>query len=272
MNLSFEFFPARTQTGIDNLQLVQDKLLTLGPEYFSVTFGAGGSTQDTTFATVKNIQKDGKTLAVPHISCIGSTKEQILLMLRDYKELGINRIVALRGDIPSGIRDFSDMNYAYQLVDFIKENFGSQFEIIVASYPEKHPQARSIKVDIDNLINKFNAGANKAITQYFYNLDGFLYFRDEVAKLTDKQIIPGIMPITNCKSLVRFSNMCGAEVPVWILNKLELYENDKPSLRSFGFDVVNNLCQNLKKNGVNDFHFYTMNKESPSFELAKNLL
>jgi methylenetetrahydrofolate reductase (NADPH) len=271
MKISFEFFPPRTEDGLNKLIAVKNELSQLNPEYFSITFGAGGTTQDSTFNTIQTFTKSGNN-AVPHLSCIGSEKANILELLNNYKNLGVKKILALRGDIPSGMRDIGDFSYASDLVKFIKDNFNNDFEITVAAYPEKHPQAKSIDSDIKNLVNKFELGADSAITQYFYNIDSFLYFRDEVAKQSDKLIIPGIMPILNFDSLVRFSKMCGAQIPQWIYNKLEVYNGDKKSLESFGFEVVNNLCQNLKKEGVKDFHFYSMNKTRPTFDLAKNLL
>ena len=271
MNISFEFFPPRSKDGVDKLLLIKQKLLEVNPECFSITFGAGGTTSDATFNTVKAFIDSG-THATPHLSCIGSERENILKLLHNYQDLGVKKILALRGDIPSGMRDIGDFSHARDLVNFIKTKFGDKFDITVAAYPEKHPQARSIDTDIQNLINKFDAGANQAITQYFYNVDGFLHFRDTIAKKSDKTIIPGIMPITSYENLVRFSNMCDAEIPRWIKNKLETFKDDKQSLLNFGFDVVNDMCQNLKKEGVEDFHFYSMNKVFPSYDLAKNLI
>lgn len=269
MNISFEFFPPRNAEALSKLLQVKDELKTLNPEYFSITFGAGGTTQESTFNTVKSFLK-ADTKAVPHLSCIGSEKTKILELLNSYKKIGVKNILALRGDIPSGMREIGDFQYGSELVKFIRDNFNTDFKITVAAYPEKHPQAHNYDSDFKHFINKL-ALADNAITQYFYNIDGFLYFRDEVAKVSDKTIIPGIMPITNFENLVRFSKMCGAEIPRWIYEKLASFDSSE-DLQQFGFEVVNNLCQNLKKEGVDDFHFYSMNKTYPTLDIAKNLL
>ena len=273
MNISFEFFPPRTDKGKQTLAQVREELSVINPEYFSVTFGAGGSTQDATLGTVLDIQKNDGIPAAPHLSCIGSEKSKIIELLDQYKAAGINRIVALRGDIPSGVRDIGDFHYANELVTFIKSEYNDHFRIEVAAYPEVHPQAKNIQTDLKYFANKVNAGADAAITQYFYNADAYFRFRDEVEKLgIDVPIIPGIMPITNYTQLVRFSNMCGAEIPKWILERMKLYEDDLESLRSFGTEVVSNLCQTLKNQGVDNFHFYSMNRVNPSLLIAQNLV
>lgn len=273
MQVSFEFFPPRTEQGRQTLKQVRSELSNINPEYFSVTFGAGGSTQDATLETVLDIQANDSVSVAPHLSCIGSEKRRIKQLLDQYIQQGINRIVALRGDIPSGVRDIGDFHYANELVSFIREEYNDYFHIEVAAYPETHPQAKNISQDLTHFANKVKAGANGAITQYFYNIDAYLRFVEDTQKLgVEVPITPGIMPITNHTQLVRFSNLCGAEIPKWILSRLQLYDNDLESLRDFGLDVVNNLCQNLKSQGVESFHFYSMNRTEPSLTLAKNLL
>ncbi|NYT27253.1 MAG: methylenetetrahydrofolate reductase [NAD(P)H] [Candidatus Thiodubiliella endoseptemdiera] len=273
MKTSFEFFPSRTDKGQQTLAQVRQKLSLINPEYFSVTFGAGGTTQDATLETVLDIQKNDGISAAPHLSCIDSKKDNITALLDQYKSAGINRIVALRGDIPSGVRDIGDFHYANELVEFIKTQYNDYFHIEVAAYPEMHPQAKNIQTDTAHFVNKVKAGADGAITQYFYNADAYFRFVDEVQKLgIDIPITPGIMPITSHTQLVRFSNMCGAEIPKWILERLKLYENDLNTLNIFGTEVVIELCQTLKNQGVDSFHFYSMNRAQPSLEIAKTLL
>ncbi|HIG89273.1 MAG TPA: methylenetetrahydrofolate reductase [NAD(P)H] [Candidatus Thioglobus sp.] len=272
MKISFEFFPPRTEQGKQALTQVRKELSTISPEYFSVTFGAGGSTQDATLETVLDIQQNDGVPAAPHLSCIGSEKNKIIELLDQYKVAGINRIVTLRGDIPSGVRDIGDFHYANELVEFIKTQYNDYFHIEVAAYPEMHPQAKNIDTDLKHFIAKVKAGANGAITQYFYNADAYFRFKDEVEKAgVDVPITPGIMPITNYTQLLRFSTMCGAEIPKWILERLKLYENDLDSLAEFGTEVVSALCQTLKNQGVDSFHFYSMNRAQPSLNIAKNL-
>lgn len=271
MNISCEFFPPRTQISTQSLKKTQQQLAIIKPEYYSVTFGASGTTQDATFEAIRQISSTSIP-AAPHLSCIDAKKSEILTLLQKYQTLGIKKIVALRGDIPSGMHEIGEFSYAYQLVEFIKTNY-PDFEIIVASYPETHPQASSNVADIDNFVTKIKAGANKSITQYFYNIDSFFYFRDSVAKRgVTATIIPGIMPITNYTKLLRFSNMCAAEIPRWILQNLKYHQNNSVELKKFGFEIVNQLCQKLKDQGVNDFHFYTMNKSNPSLQLSQNLI
>lgn len=273
MKISFEFFPPRTEKGQQALAQVRKKLSIIQPEYFSVTFGAGGATQATTLETVLDIQKNDSIPATPHLSCIGSKKSTIIELLDQYKAAGINRIVALRGDVPSGMRDIGDFHYANELVRFIKTQYNDHFHIEVAAYPETHPQAKNIQTDLQHFVNKIKAGASSAITQYFYNADAYFRFVDEVEKLgVDIAITPGIMPITNHTQLLRFSNMCGAEIPKWILERLRLYEDDIEALTVFGTEVVTNLCQTLKNQGVDSFHFYSMNRTQPSLDVAKTLL
>lgn len=272
MKISFEFFPPRTDTGKQSLIQVREQLNVISPEYFSVTFGAGGTTQEATLETILDIQKNDLVPAVPHLSCVGSEKSKIIKLLDQYKDSGVNRIVALRGDVPSGMRDIGDFHYANELVEFIKTYYDDHFYIEVAAYPEKHPQAKNIQTDLQHFANKVEAGANSAITQYFYNADAYFRFIDEVEKLgVDIPITPGIMPIANYTQLLRFSNMCGTEIPKWILQRLKLYRNDLDSLNSFGFDVVSGLCRTLKEQGVDNFHFYSMNRTYPSLNIAKTL-
>lgn len=273
MKISFEFFPPRTSQGKEKLAQVRQSLSVLSPEYFSTTFGAGGTTQDATLETVLDIQKNDNIPAAPHLSCIGSEKSNIIELLDKYKSANINRIIALRGDIPSGVRDIGDFHYANELVEFIRSEYNDHFHIEVAAYPETHPQAKNIASDLAHFVNKIKAGANGAITQYFYNADAYFRFRDDVQKMgVDSPITPGIMPITNYTQLLKFSNMCGAQIPKWILERLKLYENDLKSLGDFGFDVVANLCQTLKSQGVDNFHFYSMNHTEPSLKLAKSII
>ena len=272
MRTSFEFFPPRTDKGKQTLKQVRAELSVINPEYFSVTFGAGGTTQDVTLETVFDIQANDSVDAAPHLSCIGSEKDNIKQLLSQYQDHGINRIVALRGDIPSGVRDIGDFHHANELVEFIRQEFGDHFHIEVAAYPETHPQANSIQADLQHFANKVKAGANSAITQYFYNADAYFRFVDDVQKLgVDVPIVPGIMPITNHTQLIRFSNLCGAEIPKWILDRLKRYEDDLEALGAFGQEVVLDMCQRLKDGGVDDFHFYSMNRTEPSLAIAKAL-
>jgi methylenetetrahydrofolate reductase (NADPH) len=273
MKTSFEFFPPRTQKGQQTLAQVRQALSVVNPEYFSVTFGAGGTTQDATLETVLNLQKEDDIATAPHLSCIGSEKNNSIKLLDKYQAAGVSRIVALRGDIPSGVRDIGDFHYANELVEFIKTHYNDHFHIEVAAYPEVHPQAKNIRTDLQHFYNKVKAGADGAITQYFYNAEAYFRFVDEVEKLgIDIPITPGIMPITNYTQLVGFSKLCGAEIPKWILERLKLYENDLDSLREFGTEVVANLCQTLKEQGVDSFHFYSMNRAEPSLALAKGII
>ncbi len=273
MNLSFEFFPPKNTQSKQTLQLVRQELSALNPEYFSVTFGAGGSTQTSTLETILDIQTNDNTAATPHISCVGSTKDELLNLLQIYQKNNIKRLVVLRGDIPSGMVGSGEFNYAYELVEFIRQHFNNTFIIKVAAYPEKHPQSPNAHQDMIHFVDKIKAGANSAITQYFYNIDAYLYFVDSVQKQgIDVPIVPGIMPITNYIQLARFSYFSGAQIPQWILNQLEIYQHDKASLIDFGYEVVAKLCAQLKSQGVNDFHFYSMNRTHPSKKLAEQLL
>lgn len=268
---SFEFFPAKTEQGAANLQLVQNKLATLNPDFFSVTFGAGGSTRDKTYETVIQIQKKGIS-AAPHLSCVASTRGNIRDILQAYKRNGIKKIVALRGDLPSGTLSAGEFRYANELVEFIREETGDHFQINVAAYPEVHPQAYNGIEDLNNFKRKVEAGADIAITQYFYNAQAYFYFVDACEKQgIDIPIVPGIMPITNYSQLFRFSEMCGADIPRWMRKRLECFGDDKESIQAFGRDVVTNLCQQLMDGGAPGLHFYTMNQAEPTLAIWKNL-
>jgi methylenetetrahydrofolate reductase (NADPH) len=268
---SFEFFPPQTPEGVEKLAAARKRLAPLKPEFFSVTFGAGGSTQERTLETVQQIKAEGYS-AAPHISCVGSTRENIRSMLNTYKDMGIKRIVALRGDLPSGMATTGEFQYANELVSFIRAQTGDHFHIEVAAYPEFHPQARSAQDDILNFKRKIAAGADSAITQYFYNADSYFYFVDECRKLgITVPIVPGIMPIVRFTQLARFSDACGAEIPRWMRRTLEGYGDDIASVQAFGQDVVCALCERLLKGGAPGLHFYTLNQAGPSLEIWKRL-
>ncbi|MDX1812773.1 MAG: methylenetetrahydrofolate reductase [NAD(P)H] [Gammaproteobacteria bacterium] len=262
---SIEFFPPKTEQGAENLRNTRKELADLNPAYISVTFGAGGSTQDGTIETVTEIQESGIS-AAPHLSCITSSKAQLRDILNLYQSRGITRIVALRGDMPSGTGAAAgELRYANELVEFIRQETGDHFKIEVAAYPEVHPQAESASADLKNFKRKVDAGANSAITQYFYNPDAFYRFVDDCEKMgIDIPIIPGIMPITNYKQLARFSDACGAEIPRWIRKKLEDFGDDIDSIKAFGIDVTIKLCENLLSQGTAGLHFYSMNKTEPT--------
>jgi len=268
---SFEFFPPKTTEGADKLKLVVEQLGALQPKYFSVTFGAGGSTQQGTFDTVMEIQQAGYA-AAPHLSCIGSTRENIRSILQNYMTRGIRRIVALRGDMPSGMQEAGEFRHANELVEFIRHETGDHFHIEVAAYPEFHPQAANARQDLLNFKRKIEAGANSAITQYFFNPDAYFHFVDDCEQLGVKlPIVPGIMPITNYTQLARFSDMCGAEIPRWIRKRLESYGDDRTAIRAFGEDVVTELCHQLLEAGAPGLHFYTMNLSGPTLAIWNNL-
>ncbi len=256
---SFEFFPPQTPEGMERLRAARRQLAQLNPKFFSVTFGAGGSTRDRTLETVLEIQSEGHT-AAPHLSCIGSTAENIRAMLEKYREQGIRHIVALRGDLPSGMAQAGEFRYANELVTFIRREFGDVFHIEVAAYPEYHPQSRSSQEDLQNFKRKVDSGANSAITQYFYNADAYFNFIEACeAEGICIPIVPGIMPINKFSQLARFSDTCGAEIPRWIRKRLESYGDDSASIRAFGLDVVTDLCDRLLKGGAPGLHFYTLN-------------
>jgi methylenetetrahydrofolate reductase (NADPH) len=257
---SIEFFPPKTPEGVDKLRETRRQLAQLNPKFFSVTFGAGGSTRDRTLETVVEIQGEGLD-AAPHLSCIGSTRENIREILDTYKAHGIRHIVALRGDLPSGVADPGSFRYANELVEFIRQETGDWFEIEVAAYPEMHPQARNWPEDLKNFKRKVDAGANAAITQYFFNADAYFNFVDECRAMGIAiPIVPGIMPISNYAQLARFSAMCGAEIPRWLAKKLESYYDDTASIKAFGLDFITGLCDRLLKGGAPGLHFYTLNQ------------
>jgi len=267
---SCEFFPPKSAQGDENLKLAWEKLSSKQPAFFSVTYGAGGSTRDKTFATVKRIKNAGLDVA-PHLSFGGDNKAAVIDLLQLYRDMGINRLVALRGDLPSGMGG-SHLVYANELVAFIREHTGEHFHIEVAAYPEIHPQAQSYDKDIFYLKKKFDAGANSAITQYFYNADAYFYFIERCqAAGINNAIVPGIMPITNFSNLARFSDTCGAEIPRWIRKRLQAYADDSASILSFGIDVVTQLCEKLLAGGAPGLHFYTMNKAEQVLALWENL-
>lgn len=269
--LSFEFYPPKTDEGAANLQVVHSQLAKLNPEFFSVTFGAGGSTRDKTFTTVVDIQAKGIP-AAPHLSCVASTKENIRAILKSYQDEGIAKIVALRGDLPSGMMSAGEFRYANELVEFIRLETNGYFQIHVAAYPEVHPQAPTAADDFKNFKRKVEAGANAAITQYFYNADSYFYFVDNCEKHgITIPIVPGIMPITQYSQLFRFSEMCGADIPRWLRKRLEGFGDDRESIQAFGLDVVSNLCQRLLDAGAPGLHFYTMNQSAPTLAILDNL-
>lgn len=269
--ISFEFFPPQTPEGTEKLTAARQRLAALKPEFFSVTFGAGGSTQDRTLETIKQIHAEGHQ-AAPHLSCVGGTRDNIRALLFTYKDMGIKRIVALRGDLPSGMASIGEFQYANELVSFIRAQTGEHFHIEVAAYPEFHPQANSAREDMLNFKRKVNAGANSAITQYFYNADAYFRFVDEARKLgITAPIVPGIMPIVRYSQLARFSDTCGAEIPRWMRKTMEGYGDDVESVQNFGRDVVTQLCEKLIAGGAPALHFYTLNQANASIEILNRL-
>jgi len=269
--ISIEFFPPQTPEGMEKLRSTRAELAKLNPEFFSVTYGAGGSTRERTFAVVEEIAAEGCT-AAPHLSCIGSTRASIREILGEYKAIGIKRIVALRGDLPSGMAETGEFRYANELVEFIRAETGDWFSIEVAAYPEWHPQAKSTKDDLDAFARKVGAGANSAITQYFYNPDAYFHFVDEARALgVEVPIVPGIMPIAGFTKLARFSDACGAEIPRWMRKKFEGFGDDADSIRAFGLDVVSELCERLLTGGAPGLHFYCMNQSALTMEICKRL-
>lgn len=269
--ISFEFFPPKTDVGAEKIKVVHQQLQALNPAYFSVTYGAGGSTRERTLSTIESINGQGAPVA-PHLSCIGDSKERIAELLTLYKSQGIDRLVALRGDLPSGQVGLGELPYATDLVRYIREHSDDHFHIEVAAYPEMHPQAESFEGDIKRFIEKVNAGANAAITQFFFNADSYFYFVDRVRQSgIDIPIIPGIMPITNASNLIRFADSSGAEIPRWIRKQLAAYGDDSESIRQFGHEVVAKLCQRLIDGGAPSIHFYTMNQTEPTRQLVADL-
>jgi methylenetetrahydrofolate reductase (NADPH) len=269
---SFEFFPPKTPEGITKLAATSKLLAALQPRFFSVTFGAGGSTRDHTFETVTDLQENTGIETAPHLSCISSTRENIREALAAYQEAGISHMVALRGDMPSGMFEAGEFRYANELVAFIREETGDHFHLEVAAYPEYHPQASSPDRDLANFKHKVAAGANSAITQYFYNPDAYFHFVERCSSTgIDIPVVPGIMPVTNYHQLARFSDACGAEIPRWIRKRLEAYGEDTASIRAFGEEVVTNMCAQLLRGGAPGLHFYTLNRAAPALAIWNNL-
>ena len=269
--LSLEFFPPKTPEGAEKLRAVRSKLYALAPDFCSVTFGAGGSTQDGTLDTVREIVGEGQH-GVPHLSCIGQTEASIRQRLATYREAGVKRIVALRGDLPSGYGMGGEFRYASDLIAFIRAETGDHFKLAVAAYPEYHPQARSPEADIDAFAAKVRAGADVGITQYFFNADAYFRFVDELRRRgVDTPIVPGIMPITNSTQLLRFSDACGAEVPRWIRLRLQAFGDDAAAIKDFGADVVAALCERLRAGGAPSLHFYTLNQSVATLEVCRRL-
>ena len=269
--VSFEFFPPKTAEGAAKLLTVRKELYALKPQFFSVTYGAGGSTQDGTLQQVQSILQDGFD-AAPHFSCIGTTREIVREQLAAFKAAGIRRMVALRGDLTSGHGTFGEFRYASELVECIRQESGDHFHIEVGCYPEVHPQAKSPQADVQAYVTKVKAGANSAITQYFFNSDAYFRFVDEAYKLgADIPVVPGIMPITSSSQLMRFSDACGAEIPRWIRLRLQSFGDDTASIKAFGLEVVSDLCEQLRNGGAPGLHFYTMNQSTAVTAICRNL-
>lgn len=271
IELSIEFFPPQTEEGLEKLRGVWRKLAILKPEFFSVTYGAGGSTREKTFSVVREILAEGHA-AAPHLSCIGSTREGIREILDQYKQVGIRKIIALRGDLPSGMAEMGEFRYANELVEFIREETGDYFQIGVAAYPEWHPQTRYPHKDFEAFVRKVKSGADFAITQYFFNADAYFHFVEEAANAgVDIPIMPGIMPIGSFSKLARFSDACGTEIPRWMRMKFEGMSDDAASIRAFGLDVVSGMCERLLHNKVPGLHFYSMNQSALLMEICRRL-
>ena len=269
--VSFEFFPPKTPEGIEKLRAVRQQLYALQPQFCSVTYGAGGSTQEGTFGTVREILAEGVS-AASHFSCIGATRQSVREELATLKAMGVRRLVALRGDLPSGYGMGGEFHYASDLVAFIRAETGRDFHIEVAAYPEVHPQAKSADADLQAFAAKVRAGADSAITQYFFNADAYERFVDEVRRMgLDVPVVPGIMPIMGSSQLMRFSDACGAEIPRWIRLRLQGFGDDTASIRAFGLDVVTSLCEQLRQRGVPSLHFYTMNQSATTLEICRRL-
>lgn len=269
--ISFEFFPPKTPEGVEKLRVTRQALYALKPEFCSVTFGAGGSTQQGTFATVTEILAEGYS-AASHFSCVGATKATVREQLSALQTMGVKRLVALRGDLPSGYGAGGEFHYASDLVAFIRAETGDAFHLEVAAYPEVHPQAKSADDDLKAYAAKVKAGANSAITQYFFNSDAYFRFVDDAYKLgVDVPVVPGIMPITSSTQLMRFSDACGAEIPRWIRLRLQGFGDDIASIKSFGLDVTTDLCDQLRNGGVPGIHFYSMNQAGPTVEICQRL-
>ena len=269
--LSLEFFPPKSAEGVAKLAAARQELYALDPEFCSVTYGAGGSTQDGTMQTVAAIRAEGR-VGVPHFSCVGATREGVAERLDAFKAAGIDRLVALRGDLPSGFGGMGEFRYASELIGFIREHSGAHFRLIVAAYPEMHPQARSPQADLLAFAMKVNAGADLAVTQMIFNADAYFRFVDDVQKLgLSVPVVPGIMPITNSSGLMRFADNCGCEIPRWVRLRLQSFGDDVKSIRAFGEDVVGALCERLVAGGAPGLHFYTMNQAGPTLALAARI-
>ncbi|MEY4726796.1 MAG: hypothetical protein RLZ36_1423 [Pseudomonadota bacterium] len=270
-SLSIEFFPPKTPEGAEKLRAVRQALYPLKPQFCSVTYGAGGSTQAGTIATLKEILSEGMS-AASHFSCIGATRDSVRQQLAEFKAMGVKRLVALRGDLPSGYGAGGEFQYASDLVAFIRAETGDDFSIEVAAYPEIHPQAKSAEADLQAFATKVKAGADSAITQYFYNSDAYFRFVEDADKLgVEIPIIPGIMPITSSSQLLRFSDACGAEIPRWIRLRLQGYGDDMASIKAFGLEVVTDLCEQLRAGGAPGLHFYSMNQSAATLAICQNL-
>lgn len=269
--ISLEFFPPKTPEGVEKLAVVRQKLYALKPQFCSVTYGAGGSTQDGTLAAVQAILAEGVD-AASHFTCIGANRESVLAKIEQFKAAGIKRIVALRGDLPSGYGGFGEFRYASDLIAFIREATGNHFHIEVASYPEMHPQARSPQDDLQAYLAKVRAGANSSITQFFFNADAYFRFVEDARKIgADIPVVPGIMPITNSSGIIRFADNSGAEIPRWIRLRLQSFGDDTESIKAFGLDVVTALCERLIAGGVPALHLYTMNQSVAPLEICRRL-
>jgi len=275
LSFSFELFPPRTPEGVAKLPSVVKQLAVVKPNFFSVTYGAGGSTQDGTYDTVVGVVEHTGIEAAPHLTCVGSTRANIAALLERYKKCGVKRIVALRGDLPATAMSASapgEFHYANELVSFIRETHGQDFKIEVAAYPEMHPQGSGPQADFEHFRRKVEAGADAAITQLFYNADAYFDFVERSRRAgLEIPVVPGIMPITGYQNIVRFCTSCGADLPRWVRLRLEELQDDKPALLDFGLDVVTRLCESLLKNGAPGLHFYTVNQAEPTLRLWKNL-
>lgn len=272
LTISCEFFPTNTNQGAEKLKIVRDQLADFKPEYFSVTYGAGGSTQERTWDLVKQIHLENRIPVMPHLTCVSTDKNLIIKLLDDYYQLGIRKIMTLRGDMPSGTYYAGEVESVVDLIYLIRDRFGDDIDISVAAYPEIHPRAQNPNQDLNHFCKKMQAGANQAVTQYFFNVDAYLYFRDEVIKKGINQpIIAGIMPITNFHQLARFSDSCGADLPFWIRKRLQAFGDDLPSLQQFGHEVVVKICQSLIREGVEKLHFYSMNKAESVINIINDL-
>ncbi|UJF24512.1 methylenetetrahydrofolate reductase [NAD(P)H] [Suttonella sp. R2A3] len=272
VRVSCEFFPTSTDEGAEKLDGVRQALSVLDCEYFSVTYGAGGSTRERTLQTVRRILDEQSTKVMPHLTCVAAKRSNIESILDIYQEWGVTQLMALRGDMPSGMYQAGDLHNARELVSLVRERWGETAKIYVAAYPEIHPRSKTPEDDLRHFKDKVDAGANEAVTQYFYNVDAFLRFRDDATRIgVDIPIVPGVMPITNYKQLARFSDMCGAQIPRWIRKRLEAYQDNKQDLRAFGAEVVATMCARLIDEGVDALHFYSMNREDAVLAVAQEL-